>query len=144
MQALQTELIDKLKDIVIDEMDDDILTRALFKSTDTSALKKAELEELNRAKAAVEKSLEHLYNDRLSEIISLEQYISYNKSYNKKLNDIQAKIFALKEELENDSQGRFDDIKGSVKKFLDTRCIDRELVEHFVDRIEFGEIDRCV
>ncbi len=141
LEALQTELIYKLMDIVIDEMDDDTLTRALLKNTEDTYLKTAELNGLNKEKSALEKRLEHLYDDRLNEIISPEQYISYNKKYDQRLSDIKARISSVKKELENNRRGAYENIKESVKKLLDTRGIDRELIEGLIDRIEFGEFD---
>ena len=94
-----------------------------------------------KEKDRLEKSLDHLYSDRLSEVISLEQYISYNKTYNEKLANIKTKITKLRKELEDDGAIRYANIKEEAKKILDTKCIDREIIDSLVDRIEFGEIN---
>lgn len=141
LQALQMHLIDKFKDDFIDKLDNDMFKHILFNNDDTAKLKEEELEELLKEKDRLEKSLEHLYSDRLNEIISLEQYINYNKIYNEKLDNINSKISEVKKELEDDGVSRYDNIKEAVKKFLDTRCIDREIIDCLVDRIEFGEIN---
>ena len=112
-----------------------------MKNTEDTYLKTAELNELKKEKSALEKRLEHLYDDRLNEIISPEQYISYNKKYDQRLSDIKARISSVKKELENNRRDAYENIKESVKKLLDTRGIDRELIEGLIDRIEFGEFD---
>lgn len=141
LQELQIQLIDKFKDAAIEKLGDDTLIHILFNNDDTAKLKEEELEELVKEKDRLEKSLDHLYSDRLSEVISLEQYINYNKIYNEKLENINSKISEVKKELEDDGASRYDNIKEEVKKILDAKCIDREIIDCLVDRIEFGEIN---
>lgn len=141
LKALQIQLIDKFKDAVIAKLDNDTLIHILFNNDDTDKLKEVELEKLLKEKDSLEKSLEHLYSDRLSEVISLEQYINYNKIYNEKLENTRTKITELQKELEDDGASRYDNIKESAKKYLDAKFIDREIIDRLVDRIEFGEIN---
>lgn len=125
--------------MAIEEADGELSAAILAEKRDENALKRAELEDLNTERKKAEKSLEHLYSDRLNEIISLEQYISYNKSYSAKLDEINMKISEIQKEIESTESA--EDIKKSVREFLEKKYIDRQILENLVDRIEFGEIN---
>lgn len=141
LEALQMQMIEKFKDTVVEEIDENALMSVFERNSDKDDTKKLELNELNKEIVMTEKSLEHLYNDRLNEVISLEQYIRYNKSYSEKLSALKSKTFEIERDLSEDKSRNKKDIRRSVKEFLETRCIDRELIENLVDRIEFGEIN---
>lgn len=141
LQALQMQLIEKFKNMAADEVDGEQILSMMAGSSDDTMLKRAELDELNKEIEKVEKSLQHLYNDRLNEVISLEQYISYNKSYNEKLIGLKVKWSELEKELSEDKTPRCENIKETVKDFLEMKCIDRKIIENLVDRVEFGEIN---
>ena len=141
LQAIQMELIEKFKNITIDELDYEQVIENLMKKNNDVTLRQAEILEMTKEAEKLEKSLEHLYSDRLNEIISLEQYISYNKSYNEKLSSLKQKISEIEKELSEQSEPDSGVIKDAVREFLETKFIDRKIIDNLVDRIEFGEIN---
>lgn len=141
LQALQMQLIEKFKDTAVDELDDEKILSIMSKDSDDDSLKRAECEEMKREIEKIEKVLQHLYSDRLNEVISLEQYINYNKSYSEKLMGLKFKQSEIEKELSEDKTPDCENIREAVKEFLEVKCIDRKIIENLVDRIEFGEIN---
>lgn len=141
LQAIQMELIEKFKNITIDELNNEQVIENLMKKNNNVMLRRDEILKMTKEAEKIEKSLEHLYNDRLNEIISLEQYISYNKSYNEKLSSLKQKISEIEKELSEQSEPDSGAIKDAVREFLETKFIDRKIIDNLVDRIEFGEIN---
>lgn len=139
LKSIQIELIEKFKDITISELDEERVFDILMKKDGESSLRRREVLNLTKEAERLEKSLEHLYDDRLNEIISLEQYITYNKNYTEKLNLIRGRI----SEIEKESKITKDRgaIKEAIRDFLEKKYIDRKIIESLVDRIEFGEIN---
>ena len=141
LYALGMQLIEKFKDIAIDELDEDCVLDIITKGNDDTSLKQAEKVDLTKEAEKLEKSLEHLYSDRLNEIISLEQYISYNKSYNEKLESLKVRIAEIEKELSANKIPDTKKIKENIKEFLEKKSVDKKIIDNLVDRIEFGEID---
>ena len=141
LQAIQMELIEKFKNITIAECDNEQIFDALIKKDNDVALKQSELLNLTKEAEKIEKSLEHLYSDRLNEVISLEQYISYNKSYNEKLNSLKEKIFKIEKELSAESDIDSKAVKDAIRDYLKRKCVDRKIIDGLIDKIEFGEIN---
>lgn len=142
LNAIQMELIEKLKNITIDELDNKRAFEKLMKKNADLDLKQTELFELTKEAEKTEKSLEHLYSDRLNEVISLEQYIGYNKSYNDKLISLRKKISEIEKELSDRTEPDESEIKAAIRSFLKMKCVDKQIIDKLVDRIEFGEINR--
>lgn len=141
--ALQIQLIDKFKNIAVDELDENITAMMLSKNDAKRNFNQTELERLVGENEKLEKNLRNLYSDRLNEIISVEQYMEYNKSLRERQSEIAGKISTLKQELDDgqDKCHTIEDVRKSVLYFLENHCIDREIIDNLVDRIEFGEIN---
>ena len=133
------ELIEKFKNITIKKLDDERVFNALIKKDNETALKKAEALELKKEAEKIEKQMKHLYNDRLNEIISVEEYISYNKNFNEKLRNIREKICQIEKDIETKAEPDKNVMKDAIREFLEKKCIDRKIIDNLVDRIEFGE-----
>lgn len=139
IQTIQMELIEKFKNITIKKLDDERVFNALIKKDNETALKKAEALELKKEAEKIEKQMKHLYNDRLNEIISVEEYISYNKNFNEKLRNIREKICQIEKDIETKAEPDKNVMKDAIREFLEKKCIDRKIIDNLVDRIEFGE-----
>ena len=139
LNALQMNLIEKFKTQAVEEIDEDKILAVIKDEDNNKSLKKNRLNELNREKENIERSLEHLYSDRLNEVISLEKYLKYNSLYTSKLREIEDKIRLTDKELSNKNDNQKTDIKKAVKEFFEKRSIDRKIIESLVKRIEFGE-----
>jgi len=141
LTALRMDLIEKFKAKAMDSLDEEKIRTVLNGEQDGSKLKENRIKELVREKESIERSLEHLYSDRLNEIISLEKYLEYNRSYSSKLSAVNEKIESLEKELDDKTDGKKEDIKKAIKEFFEKKSIDRKIIEVLVDRIEFGEIN---
>ena len=141
LDAIQGQLLENFKDAIINDIDSDIIINKISKANNKEDYKKDELEKFKREAAKIEKSLEHLYNDRLNEIISLEQYVQYNKSYNQKLNDLRLRISEIEKDLFNTKKPPNKNIAKIIKDFLQTQSIDRRIIDNVIDKIVFGEIN---
>ena len=139
LNALQMNLIEKFKSETIDSIDDDKIFSVIEDDNDIGKLKENRLDELNNEKENIERTLEHLYSDRLNEVISLEKYLEYNKSYTKKLGEVNDKIVLIEKESNSKPDTQKADIKKAVKGFFEKKCIDRQIIDTLVERIEFGE-----
>jgi len=141
LEAIKSQLFEKFEDAIINDINEDLILDKITKKTDRRDFKITELEKLKNEAQKTEKTLEHLYSDRLNEIISLEQYIQYNKNYNKKLNDLNFKISGIEKELSNEDKPSNEDIEQIIKDFLKTQSIDRKIIDNVIDKIVFGEIN---
>lgn len=136
--AIGTELIDKFKEELLDGLDEELLRRAVFKNS--GAETENGIEGLDREETRIERSLEHLYEDRLSEIITLERYLSLAERYNDRLRAVRAKRTELTGARGSGEEERADP-KAAAKELLDKKDADRLIIEALIDRIEFGETD---
>ena len=141
LYAVQMELIDKFKDIATDELTDEQISSMLSKNSGKTALKQRELAMQYKEAEQLERSLEHLYSDRLNDVISLEQYISYNRSFSEKLTSLKEKISRTEKELDEEKDPNTTAIKSTVNEYLDSREINRRIIDNLIDRIEFGEVN---
>lgn len=140
LEAVRIQLIEKIKNTTIDKLEKRYKLEVLKKSEDTDN-KISEISNLRKEMKKVEKSLEHLYSDRLNEIISLEQYVRYNKSYIEKLNELKVKIDELEKESSKKTELEGKSPTDAVSEFLKIKYIDKKIIDHLIDRIEFGEIN---
>lgn len=141
LKALQMDLIEKFKTETIEGVDKEKILSVINDDNVGIRIKENRLFELVREKENIERTLEHLYSDRLNEVISLEKYLQYNKSYTSKLHEVNEKIISAENELQSKPDGKKEDIKKAIKEFFEKKSIDRKIIEALVDRIEFGEIN---
>ncbi|NDO19919.1 hypothetical protein FMM68_09655 [Lachnospiraceae bacterium MD329] len=142
MEALQIQLIEELKNIAIDNLDDKFVIELLNKHNDKNIFFVNELTNLKKEEEKILNNQKNLYSDRLNDIISVAEYLSYNKGFNDRLNEIRNRISETERELKNkNSVQKRDNIKKSLISFLNKKDIDREIIDNLVDRIEFGEIN---
>jgi DNA invertase Pin-like site-specific DNA recombinase len=142
MEALQIQLIEELKNIAIDNLDDKFVIELLNKKNDKSIFLVSELTNLKKEEEKILNNQKNLYSDRLNEIISVADYLKYREGFNDRLNEIRNRISAAEQELNNkNSAQKCANIKKSLVSFLDKKDIDREIIDNLVERIEFGEIN---
>lgn len=138
LRAVQTELIEKFKNMTIEKLDERICDAFMMKNNSTALIQK-EISELTKEAEKTGKSLENLYSDRLNDIISLDKYVSYSKRYSEKLSELKLKLSRLEKELSAQAGAAAGSARVEIVRFLETRFIDRIIVDKLVDRIEFGE-----
>ena len=84
----------------------------------------------------------NLYNDRLNDIISLSEYLDYNKGFIERLNEFEKRITEIEKKFKaKDDTRKRENIKTALMSFLEKKCLDRKIIEYLVERIEFGEIN---
>ena len=141
LEALQIKLIEKFKDMAVDNLDDEFIAELLNKSDDKHVLLEAELSNLKKEQEKISNNQRNLYADRLNDIISVEEYLNYNKGFIERINEIDKRIAEIEKQLNKkaDTQNH-KNVKKALVNFLETKCIDRGIIGQLVERIEFGEI----
>ena len=96
---------------------------------------------INNYKIEIEKEtrkLELLYEDRLAEIITVENYIENAKRIKNEVNDYQERIKELEKELnEEDKQiGKDEKLNNLVDEFLNMKKPNKEIIREFIEKIE--------
>lgn len=84
------------------------------------------------------RKLELLYEDRLSEVISVETYIENANKIKNKVQEYQEKIIEIKNELRGESKKQNKDKKldNLVDEFLNMEKPTKEIIREFIDKIE--------
>ena len=143
LESLQIKLIEKFKDMAVDNLDDEFIAELLNKSDDKHVLLEAELSNLKKEQEKISNNQRNLYADRLNDIISVEEYLNYNKGFIERINEIEKRITEIEKQLnKKDNTQNHKNVKKALMNFLETKCIDREIIDHLVERIEFGEINK--
>lgn len=142
LDALQIQLINKFKNIAVENLDEDFINELLNKTDDKNALLSTELTNLKKEQGKITNSQKNLYNDRLNDIISLTEYLNYNKDFIERLEKIEKRIAEIEKQfvVKDETQKRAN-VRAALMSFLETKCIDRKIIDHLVERIEFGEIN---
>lgn len=142
LNALQMQLINKFKDIAIDSLDEDFINELLNKNNNKKALLEAELTNMKKEQVKIANNQKNLYNDRLNDIISVTEYLNYNRGFVERLEDIEKRIAEIEKQLtaNNNTRDR-ENVRKALMNFFETKCIDRKIIDHLVERIEFGEIN---
>lgn len=142
LNALFIDLINEYKDITLKCLEKNIaglLTENNCESRNRAARKKLqdEMEQLNRMQKI-------LYKDRLNEVITIGEYISWNKELSEKREFLLNRFKGMEEELKIIADGttEYEQIQNKLSKILHRKSVDREIIENLVDRIEFGEINK--
>ena len=128
--------------MAVDNLDDEFIAELLNKSDDKHVLLEAELSNLKKEQEKISNNQRNLYADRLNDIISVEEYLNYNKGFIERINEIDKRIAEIEKQFNKkaDTQNR-KNVKKALMNFLETKCIDREIIDYLVERIEFGEIN---
>lgn len=142
LDALQMQFIKKFKDAAVDSLDEKFITDLLNKSDNENALLKRELTNLITEQEKIERNQKNLYNDRLNDIISVTEYLNYNRGFIERLDETKKRIMEIEKQITvKDDTHKRENVKKALMSFLETKCIDREIIDHLVERIEFGEIN---
>ena len=141
--AMEMELIEKFKGVAIDKLDKKYVDKLLEKNSGNDNFLEAELKHLTDEKAKIEHQQKNLYSDRLNDIITLDQYISYNSSFVEKLAQLNRRIEDLDVSMQDkrSDRAKSDDTRKAILSFLETNNINRDIIDNLVERIEFGEIN---
>lgn len=91
--------------------------------------------------AAAESKLERLYEDKLEEIITKEQYLSYGKKITKEIDELKTLSKKLEEQLtaSRKEQSEYIDKQEIIKKYSRINELTREIADEFIDAIYVGE-----
>ena len=140
--ALQMQLIERFKNIAVENLDEQFIRELLNKDRGKSNILKVELSKLRTEQEKISRSQRNLYYDRLNEVISVEEYLNYNKGFIERADEISKRIDEIEKQLgKPDDTKKGENVRKSLLMFLETKCIDREIINNLVDRIEFGEIN---
>lgn len=143
LDALQMQLIKKFKDVAVDSIDEKYIENLLNNNNDENALLERELTNLKNEQDKIARNQKNLYNDRLNDIISLTEYLNYNRGFIERLDEIKKRIMEIEKQITvKDDTHKRENAKKALMSFLETKCIDREITDHLVERIEFGEISK--
>lgn len=143
LDALQMQLIKKFKYMSVDSLDERLITNFLNKSNNENSLLKTELANLKGEQEKIVRKQKNLYDDRLNEIISVTEYLNYNRGFIERLDEIKQRIMEIEKQITvKDDTHKRENVKKALMNFLETKCIDREIIDHLVERIEFGEISK--
>lgn len=84
------------------------------------------------------RKLELLYEDRLSEVISVESYIENANKIKTKVQEYQAKIKKIEQELsgENKKRNKDEKLDSLVDEFLNMEKPTKEIIREFIEKIE--------
>lgn len=82
----------------------------------------------------------HLYEDKLDQLITKEQYVNYSKKYTdeiaeltKKCNDVQTKIDKVRTDVDNSIE-----VDKLMKRYQNITELTKTIVDEFIDTIEIG------
>lgn len=142
IQAVQFEIIEMFKTEAVNEIKkEDILQKIQSNRTD-AIVYQVELSNLNSEIEKASTALSRLYDDRLNGVISVEQYILYNRQYSDKLENLKEKKKTIERKIS--SAGEYDDLNIAevIRTFLQGKSIDRKIIKTLIKRIEFGEINQ--
>ncbi len=142
LDALQMQLITKFKNVAIENLNDEYIAQLLSRHSDENVLIETELSNLKQEQEKISNNQKNLYNDRLNDIISLSEYLDYNKGFIERLNEIEKRITEIEKKFKaKDDTRKRENIKTALMSFLEKKCLDRKIIEYLVERIEFGEIN---
>lgn len=104
------------------------------------ALKRT-ISELKRQWQDTEHKMSRLYEDRLSDIISTDQFKLFSEGFAKEIDDIKAKIDNANEQLaqEENAESIQDNAKSLIRKYTHIDILTREIANAFIDKIFIGE-----
>lgn len=143
LDALQMQLIKKFKDVAVDSLDEEFITKLLDSNNDESSLLETELKNLKKEQEKISNNQKNLYNDRLNDIITVTEYLNYNKGFIERLNEIEKRLMEIEKQFtKKDDSHKHENVRKSLLRFLETKCVDRDIIDHLVERIEFGEINK--
>ena len=142
MEALQIQLIEELKNIAVDNVDEEFVARLLSKNNDKNILLITELTNIKKEEEKILNNQKNLYSDRLNDIISVTEYLNYSKGFNNRLDEIRDRMACIEQQLnKKDDAQKQKNIKKALLSFLEKKNIDRDIIDNLVERIEFGEIN---
>ena len=104
------------------------------------ALKRT-ISDLERQRQDTEHKMSRLYEDRLSDIISVDQFKLFSEGFAKEIDDIKAKIDNANEQLaqEENAESIQDNAKSLIQKYTHIDSLTREIANAFIDKIYIGE-----
>lgn len=127
----------------VDSLDERLITNFLNKSNNENSLLKTELANLKGEQEKIVRKQKNLYDDRLNEIISVTEYLNYNRGFIERLDEIKQRIMEIEKQITvKDDTHKRENVKKALMNFLETKRIDRDIIDHLVERIEFGEISK--
>jgi DNA invertase Pin-like site-specific DNA recombinase len=140
-QVFEENMLQVLKEVCMQYSDKKKLEEIAKKSQskeDKETLLKDKLKTYNTEIEKQNRKLELLYEDRLSEIITVESYIENANKIKKKKIDLQNRIKEIEcelsgEESKNNKDERLDNL---VDEFLNMESPTKEIIREFIERIE--------
>ena len=143
LEALQIRMIEQFINITVKNTDEQIIKKLLNKDHAENSMLQTELARLRAEQEKISRSQKNLYSDRLTEIISLEEYLDYNKKFSEQSDEISRRIRETEKQLGSQKDTGIDEnVRKAFLAFLEDKCIDREIINNLIDRIEFGEINQ--
>ncbi|MCH5212837.1 MAG: recombinase family protein [Oscillospiraceae bacterium] len=142
LQALQMQMIEQLKNAAIGNLDKQFIQKLFNKNSEKNNILKTELSRLRNEQRKISRLQKNLYSDRLNDVISVEEYLNYNKGFVDRADEISRCIDETERQLNKLDYTRTDEnVKKELLSFFENKYIDREIIDSLVDRIEFGEIN---
>lgn len=101
----------------------------------------SEAETINSDKIKIENKLNSLYEDKLDEIITKEQFISFNRKYEKEIASLNEKLKILEQQAEAIGKASLNDEsrKELIERYTDINKLTRVIVDEFIDTVYIGE-----
>ncbi len=141
IQAVQFELIEMFKEETVNSVKSENILKKLQDKKNDTMVYQMEFANLNAEIEKTNMALSRLYDDRLNGVISVDQYVSYNKQYSEKLDILKEKRNVVELKMSEVCEYDYSNIAESIQAFLNSRNIDRKILKTLIKRIEFGEIN---
>lgn len=103
--------------------------------------KKKELRKINNKKAKLEMAVKRLYLDHVSDIITMEEYISFKEDFQREAKELKDQAAQLQEkctELQKQKENRYSR-QELLQKYIHYKELNRDVINRFIDYIEIGK-----